>query len=63
MKDLFDDHPFLVIAIVFLILAVGVEIGIRIGRHEVRKEAVQMGYAEYNPTNAVWHWKTLDNVR
>lgn len=24
----------------------------------LRDEAIQIGYAQYNPTNAVWQWKT-----
>lgn len=24
---------------------------------KLRQEAVARGYAEYNPTNGLWHWK------
>ena len=28
---------------------------------EIRQQAIQHGFAEYNPTNAVWQWKTNFN--
>ena len=27
---------------------------------EIRQQAIQHGFAEYNPTNAVWQWKMND---
>jgi len=27
-------------------------------RRNLRQEAIQLGYAEYNATNGIWQWKT-----
>lgn len=26
--------------------------------NEIRKQAISLGYAYYNPTNGLWQWKT-----
>jgi len=29
----------------------------KLERDLIRKEAIERGYAHYNPTNAIWEWK------
>jgi len=47
------------VALVFVIIMsiVGLIFGVYIGGSHMQREAVDRGYAQYNPTNAVWQWK------
>lgn len=38
-------------------ICAGILFGAELERAGFQKEAVKQGYAEYNPTNGVWHWK------
>lgn len=38
-------------------ICAGILFGAELERAGFKKEAVKQGYAEYNPTNGVWHWK------
>lgn len=45
------------VCLVWICLFAGVSIGIEIAKDHFKKEAVDRGYAVYNPTNGIWQWK------
>lgn len=36
---------------------IGLIVGVGISSKSYEKQAIQLGYAEYNSTNGVWQWK------
>lgn len=45
------------ICLVWICLFAGLSMGQEIEKMNFQKEAVDRGYAIYNPTNGVWQWK------
>lgn len=45
------------------VLVVGVLLGIVITKHVYRQEAIDRGFAIYNPTNGIWQWKEPEQVK
>lgn len=58
-----DDNGCLpVVCAAVLVLLVGIVIGVSIAddsTHQLRKEAIERGFAEYNPKTGQWQWKEL----
>ena len=47
-------------AVVLVIVGAIAAVKMQLAKDEIitiHQEAVKKGYAEYNPTNGVWHWK------
>jgi len=41
----------------FVAIFTGFVIGLMVGHNTLRKKAVELGHAQYNPTNANFEWK------
>jgi len=47
----------MILGIVGWVLILGAMIGVKKTTKEFQAQAIELGYAEYNPTNGVWGWK------
>lgn len=50
------------VGIVMLVICLIVAIYRSIGVSELRQQAINQGFAEYNATNGVWQWKSPANL-